>query len=150
MEIKVSAATLVTNPKKCEMSREEAIDYARSRLEEVMSIFDMKPTNASITLWTVGEKRDPTQKVVMRLTYRTIDSPIIQEAHSRNIKKAIDRCVIPMTRQVRKTKTKLIDKKRDLSAVKKKFLPKKFLHMSSEDFGDTTIQEQALTDNKIA
>lgn len=119
MDIKVSAATLVTNPKKCEMSREEAIDYAQERLEEVMSVFDMDPTDASVTLWTEGEERDPTQKVTMRLSYRTIDKPIIQEAHSRNIKKAIDRCVVPMTRQVRKAKTKLIDKKRDVVTTRK-------------------------------
>lgn len=119
MDIKVSTAALVTNPKKCEMSREEAIDYAQERLEKVMSVFDMEPTDASVTLWTEGNERDPTQKVAMRLTYRTIDKPIIQEAHSRNIKRAIDRCVSPMTRQVRKAKTKLIDKGRDVVTTKR-------------------------------
>lgn len=111
-EVIVNAQGLVTNPKKCEMSRSEAIDYAKARMGEVMSVLDLEPTSASVTMWTEGEDRDPVQKVTMRIAYRTLDKPIIQEAHSRNIKKAIDRCVEPMTRQVRRAKTKLIDKRR--------------------------------------
>ena len=111
-EVIVNAQGLVTNPKKCEMSRSEAIDYAKARMGEVMSVLDLEPTCASVTMWTEGEDRDPVQKVTMRIAYRTLDKPIIQEAHSRNIKKAIDRCVEPMTRQVRRAKTKLIDKRR--------------------------------------
>ena len=78
-----------------------------------MSVLDLEPTNVNVTMWTEGEDRDPTQKVTMRISYRTLDKPIIQEAHSRNIQRAIDRCVEPMTRQVRRTKTKLIDKRRN-------------------------------------
>lgn len=111
-EVIVNAQGLVTNPKKCEMSRTEAIEYAKKRMGEVMSVLDLEPTNANITMWTEGEDRDPTQKVTMRISYRTLDKPIIQEAHSRNIKRAIDRCIDPMTRQVRRAKTKLIDKRR--------------------------------------
>lgn len=111
-EVIVNAQGLVTNPKKCEMSRTEAIEYAKKRMGEVMSVLDLEPTNANITMWTEGEERDPTQKVTMRISYRTLDKPIIQEAHSRNIQRAIDRCIDPMTRQVRRAKTKLIDKRR--------------------------------------
>ena len=112
-EVIVNAQGLVTNPKKCEMSRAEAIEYAKERIGEVMSVLDLEPTNANVTMWTEGEDRDPTQKVTMRISYRTLDKPIIQEAHSRNIQRAIDRCIEPMTRQVRRTKTKLIDKRRN-------------------------------------
>lgn len=111
-EVIVNARGLVTNPKKCEMSRTEAIEYAKKRMGEVMSVLDLEPTHANITMWTEGEDRDPTQKVTMRISYRTLDKPIIQEAHSRNIQRAIDRCIDPMTRQVRRAKTKLIDKRR--------------------------------------
>lgn len=111
-EVIVNAQGLITNPKKCEMSRTEAIEYAKKRMDEVMSVLDLEPTNANITMWTEGEDRDPTQKVTMRISYRTLDKPIIQEAHSRNIQRAIDRCIDPMTRQVRRAKTKLIDKRR--------------------------------------
>lgn len=111
-EVIVNAQGLVTNPKKCEMSRTEAIEYAKKRMGDVMSVLDLEPTNANITMWTEGEDRDPTQKVTMRISYRTLDKPIIQEAHSRNIQRAIDRCIDPMTRQVRRAKTKLIDKRR--------------------------------------
>lgn len=111
-EVIVNAQGLITNPKKCEMSRTEAIEYAKKRMDEVMSVLDLDPTNANITMWTEGEDRDPTQKVTMRISYRTLDKPIIQEAHSRNIQRAIDRCIDPMTRQVRRAKTKLIDKRR--------------------------------------
>ena len=111
-EVIVNAQGLVTNPKKCEMSRTEAIEYAKKRMGEVMSVLDLEPTHANITMWTEGEDRDPTQKVTMRISYRTLDKPIIQEAHSRNIQRAIDRCIDPMTRQVRRAKTKLIDKRR--------------------------------------
>lgn len=111
-EVIVNAQGLVTNPKKCEMSRTEAIEYAKKRMGEVMSVLDLEPTHANITMWTEGEERDPTQKVTMRISYRTLDKPIIQEAHSRNIQRAIDRCIDPMTRQVRRAKTKLIDKRR--------------------------------------
>lgn len=111
-EVIVNAQGLVTNPKKCEMSRTEAIEYAKKRMGDVMSVLDLEPTNANITMWTEGEERDPTQKVTMRISYRTLDKPIIQEAHSRNIQRAIDRCIDPMTRQVRRAKTKLIDKRR--------------------------------------
>lgn len=111
-EVIVNAQGLITNPKKCEMSRAEAIEYAKKRMGEVMSVLDLEPTNVIITMWTEGEDRDPTQKVTMRISYRTLDKPIIQAAHSRNIQRAIDRCIDPMTRQVRRTKTKLIDKRR--------------------------------------
>lgn len=111
-EVIVNAQGLITNPKKCEMSRAEAIEYAKKRMGKVMSVLDLEPTNVIITMWTEGEDRDLTQKVTMRISYRTLDKPIIQAAHSRNIQRAIDRCIDPMTRQVRRTKTKLIDKRR--------------------------------------
>lgn len=118
-EVIVNAQGLVTNPKKCEMSRTDAIEYAKRRMGEVMSVLDLDPTGASVTMWTEGEDRDPTQKVTMRISYRTLDKPIIQEAHSRDIQRAIDRCVNPMTRQVRRAKTKMIDKRRKDTRLKK-------------------------------
>lgn len=116
MVIVVDASGLVTNPKKCEMSREDAIAYAKEQLGDVMEVFDVQPTDATIVLRTEGEQRDPVQKVSMKLTYKTIGKVIVQDAHSRNVKKAIDRCIEPMTRQLRRAKTKVIDKRRQETA----------------------------------
>lgn len=112
-EVIVHAKDLVTNPhNKGDFDRSMAIDYATTKMHEVMSVLDVEPTSAVVTLRTEGADYDPVQKVTMKITYSKFGQPIVQEAHSRSVKRAIDRCVEPMTRQVRRKKTQVIDKRR--------------------------------------
>lgn len=126
VDVIVNAAGLVDNPhNKSDLTRLEAKDYAIEQMHEILSVLDLEPISATVTLWTEGEDRDPVQKVSMKIVYRTISQPIVQEAHSRSIKKAIDRCTAPMTRQVRKAKTKMIDKRRADSIQAKNMMQQK-------------------------
>lgn len=132
VNVNVNAASLVTNDKKCEMTREDAIAYVSGKCRDIASTLDTMPTSIYVTIWTEGERRDPVQKVIIRFTYKNLNAPIVQSAHSRNVKKAIDRCVSPMVRQLRKMRTRNIDKRREQRYVDKC----KKQHAGHEQFDD--------------
>ena len=116
VKITVSSAKLTTEAGK-DVSKQEAIDYAVSELEECLGVFDISPITAEITLSTEGSQNDPVQKVNIKVNIR--GNVIKQSAHSRQIKKAIDRAIPELQRQIRKYKTKKIEKPRRVARGKK-------------------------------
>lgn len=117
--ISVNASELRTNEKKCEMSREDAIEYVKQQVEEMIDIFGMRPVKVTVTMRTEGVDRDPVQKVSIKIMYKGMEDPLVQNAHSRNIQRAIDRTVAPMRRQVRRFKTEKVDAKKQKGAASK-------------------------------
>ncbi len=105
----INASNLVTNPHKCEMTKAEASQYAEERVSKAIGGFSFDPTSVDINMWTEGEQRDPVQKISVKVSYKGRPHPITQEAHSRNIQRAIDRVVQPLSDQVRRLKTQKVD-----------------------------------------
>lgn len=109
MDIQVNSSKLTTEQGK-DVSRDEAIEYARNEVEAALSVFDIEPVSASITLYTDGSKHDPVQKIDVKVVVQ--GTVINQSAHSRSIIRAIDRAVPDLKRQMKKLKGKKIDKGR--------------------------------------
>lgn len=108
--IDVSAGKLRT--KKGEMTKDEAVEYVRACIEDALRVFDTQ-TEARAVLWTEGLETDPVQKVEITVILK--GKVIHQEAHSRDIHKAIDRAYQPLRRQMRRFKTQKIDYRRSVS-----------------------------------
>lgn len=113
MDVRVTASKLQVEEGSA-MSREDAVEYAQEQIEKVMSIFDISPKSARVVLSTEGSETDPVQKVDATLTMGR--HTIVQSAHSRSIKKAIDRACEPLRRQVQRQKTRLTDARRSEQA----------------------------------
>ena len=110
MDIQVKTAKL--NPgANVTMTKEEAADYARERLEAATSVFEISPMTATIVLSTEGSETDPVQKCDIKLVIR--NQVINQSAHSRSIKKAIDRAMPELRNQIKRFKTHKLDKGRE-------------------------------------
>lgn len=109
MEIQVNSAKLTTEQGK-DVSRDEVIAYARNEVEKALSVFEIEPISATITLHTEGSKSDPVQKVDIKVV--AYNRVINQSSHSRSAIKAIDRAIPDLKRQMKKMKTKKIDKGR--------------------------------------
>ena len=93
------------------LEKEDAILYAKEKVSEAIMLFDnIFPVTAHITLKTDGDMRDPVQKVDIALNMK--GHVINQHAHSRSVKKAIDRAIPELKRQIKRYKTKKIDKGR--------------------------------------
>lgn len=109
MEIRVNASQLNVGEDST-MTKDDAIQYVREQVEKAASIFDISPKSATVVLNTEGLQSDPVQKVDIDLVLGS--KKIVQSAHSRSIKKAIDRACGPLRRQVQRQKTKVTDGKR--------------------------------------
>ena len=113
MDVRVTASKLQVG-RDSSMSRDDAVAYAQDQVGKVMSIFDVSPKSARVVLSTEGSETDPVQKVDVTLTMGR--HTIVQSAHSRSIKKAIDRACEPLRRQVQRQKTRLTDARRSEQA----------------------------------
>lgn len=109
MDIQINSAKLTTEQGK-DVSREKAIDYARQEVEEALSVFEIEPISATITLYTEGSKTDPVQKIDIKVVAR--NTVINQSAYSRSALRAINKAIPDLKRQMKKLKTKKIDKSR--------------------------------------
>jgi len=96
------------------LTKDEAIAYAREEVTKAADVIESRNKSAHITLSTEGAKNDPVQKV--DITLQIGPQTFVQSAHSRSIKKAIDRASAPLRRQVRRQKTKIVDKHREDTA----------------------------------
>lgn len=109
--IKIVSSQLDTG-KNMEMTEDEARRYAGEQLKKTLDGLDVDPNDAIIVLSTEGAVNDPVQKCGIKLT---IDGTVIkQSAHSRTVKKAIDRAIPDVRRQVNRMKTRRIDRKRNM------------------------------------
>lgn len=109
-QIEVSSSKLKT--KDGEMTVDEARDYVTDCVLSALDVFDTQ-AEARAVMWTEGLESDPVQKV--EITIKLKGKVLHQEAHSRDIRKAIDRAYKPLRRQMRKFKTQKIDYRRAIS-----------------------------------
>lgn len=93
------------------MTKDEFIRYITGEVERICEVYDVKSASASVKLYTEGAEHDPVQKVDVRINMK--GAVINQSAHSRSLKRAIDRALPDLERQVRKTVEKRRDKPRD-------------------------------------
>lgn len=100
------------------LSVAEASEYVSDEIRKAVEIFDIEPASAVVVLKTEGSADDPVQKVEIKLILG--DNIINQSAHSRSIKKAIDRAIPELKRQVKRAKTKKIEKGRSKTRQAKK------------------------------
>lgn len=112
MDIKVISAKLTTEAGK-DVSKDEAIDYAKAEVEKTLALFDLVPTNVEIRLYTEGADHDPVQKIDIKVVLP--GAAINQSSHSRHITKAIDKAMPDLRRQLKRYKNKKIDKNRKAS-----------------------------------
>lgn len=112
MNIKVDISKLRVGSNKT-LSEKEAADYVRNEIESACEVFELPVMNGSVTLSTEGQNHDPVQKCSIRITAK--GKTFIQSEHARTIKKAIDRAIPQLRRQMKKYKTKKIDKNRNIS-----------------------------------
>lgn len=111
-KIKVLSAKLTTEAGK-DISRDDAIEYAKQELAEAVDLFELTPTSAEVRLYTEGAEHDPVQKVDFKLSLP--GAAINQSAHSRQITKAIDKAMPDLKRQLKRYKNKKVDKSRKAS-----------------------------------
>lgn len=118
MDIKVISSKLTTEAGK-DVSKEEAIEYAKAELEEAVALFDLVPTGAEIRLYTEGADHDPVQKIDIKVVLP--GAAINQSAHSRHITKAIGKAMPDLRRQLKRYKNKKVDKNRKASRDVKRY-----------------------------
>lgn len=109
MDIQVKTAKLVLGSN-VTLTADEVTDYVKQQIEEAVSIFEIAPVSAVVNLYTEGSEVDPVQKCDIKLNIR--GEVINQSAHSRSIRKAIDRAIPDLRRQVKRYKTHKLDKGR--------------------------------------
>jgi ribosomal subunit interface protein len=97
--------------KNMELTKEEAIEYVQSKIDNAIEVFDTnKEITGQVVLKTEGVEGRKVQKV--DITLNVLGRTIKQSEHSRSMKRAIDRACGQLVRQIRKVKTKTVDKKR--------------------------------------
>ena len=97
--------------KNMELMKEEAIEYVQSKIDDAIEVFDTnKEVTGQVVLKTEGVDGRKVQKVEIMLN--VLGHRIKQSEHSRSMKRAIDRACEQLERQIRKVKTKTIDKNR--------------------------------------
>ena len=111
MDITVTASKLDTGANMT-LTKDEAVEYVKAELAEVASVFNVN-MSAHVTLHTEGALHDPVQKCDITVTLK--GTTLHQSAHSRSIKNAIDRAIPDLRRQLKKYKTRKIDKNRGVS-----------------------------------
>lgn len=100
------------------MSREEAIEYAKSVVEKAASIHPNAVVSAEVVLVTEGDPNDPVQKARFKMLLN--GNVLVQSARSRSIKKAIERAQNDLERQSRKLKEKKVGVRQRKSCASKK------------------------------
>lgn len=88
------------------MTREEAVEYAKSVVEKAASIHPNSVVSAEVVLVTEGDPKDPVQKARFKMILN--GNVIVQQARSRSIKKAIERAQNDLERQSKKLKDKKV------------------------------------------
>lgn len=111
MDITVKSSKLNTGANMT-LTKEEAVEYVKAEIEEAAEVFDIQ-MSANVNLYTEGAQHDPVQKC--DITVKLKGETIHQSAHSRSIKTAIDRAIPDLKRQIKRYKTKKIDKNRNIS-----------------------------------
>lgn len=89
------------------MSKEEAIEFAKSIIYSAAELRPAKTVAAEIVLSTEGSAHDPVQKVKIKLVMD--GKTIVKNAHSRSIKNALERAQNDLESQVRKIKEKKLE-----------------------------------------
>ena len=132
IDVTVNASSLVPNTANAaDLDREEAIEYAKNMVTDALAVFEISPIRANITLRTEGNDRDPVQKCNINVSFN--GGNITKSAHSRSVKKAIDRCYDDIRRQMRRSKTEIIDKRRSDGAKAKRNGRKTFGPVESDE-----------------
>lgn len=130
MDIKVISAKLTTEAGK-DVSKEDAIEYAKSEVEKALALFDLVPTSIEIRLYTEGADHDPVQKIDIKVVLP--GTAINQSAHSRHVTKAIDKAMPDLRRQLKRYKTKKTDKNRKASRDVRRFNEERAMREIMED-----------------
>lgn len=117
MDVRVSSSQLELG-KNVTLTKDEAVGYVRQEVERAASIFDAPGKSARVVLRTEGLRTDPVQKVEIELSIGS--HRMFQSAHSRSVKKAIDRACGPLRRQVQRLKTKATEGHRESCAKAKR------------------------------
>lgn len=112
MNIQVSSAKLTTEAGK-DISRDKAIAYAKAEVQNAIDLFELEPISAEILLYTEGSSNDPVQKIDVKICLP--GAVINQSNHSRHITRAIDKAMPELRRQLKRYKSKKIDKCRKAS-----------------------------------
>ena len=110
MDINLSSAQLELGGDKT-LTKEEAVDYVKNGLGDIIDTFELNPAKVNVKMYTEGDPNDPVQKIDIML--QTKGAVLNQSNHSRNIKRAIDKALPELERQVRKMKEKRRDKPRN-------------------------------------
>ena len=88
----------------------EAREYIEEKIEDALSIFETHhDVSGTVVCRTEGIDGRKVQKV--DITLNILGSTIHQSAHSRSMKKAMDKATTSLERQVRRLKTKCVDKR---------------------------------------
>lgn len=89
----------------------EARDYAQEKIENALGVFDThKNITGTVVMKTEGVDGRIVQKI--DITLNILGQTVRQSAHSRSMKRAIDKAIEPLERQIRKLKTQKVDKPR--------------------------------------
>lgn len=100
------------------MTREEAVEYAKSVVEKAASIHPNSVVSAEVVLVTEGDPKDPVQKARFKMILN--GNVIVQQARSRSIKKAIERAQNDLERQSKKLKDKKVGVRQRKSVASKR------------------------------
>lgn len=129
-KIKVLSSKLTTEAGK-DISKDDAIAYAKQELVDALDLLELVPTSAEIRLYTEGADHDPVQKADFKVSLP--GAVVNQSAHSRHVTKAIDKAMPDLKRQLKRYKNKKIDKNRKASRGVKRYEEER---AEKEIFGD--------------
>ena len=119
------------------MSKDEAVEYVKKVILDAIDLCGRDATSAEARLMTEGSETDPVQKVRINVSFGK--DVVAQSAHSRSIKKAIERAQNDLNRQVVKLSTKKTDgKRKDLRKSKQE------MNAAAERAGNDFIDDMTL------
>lgn len=109
MNITVNSSKLKLNNGDVSFTKEEAVKYIKEEVDHVLDSLGVDYI-VDIKLYTEGEDNDPVHKIDIKAV--NSNNIIIQSAYSRNMKRAINKALPDFRRQLKRAKTKIIDKRR--------------------------------------
>lgn len=109
MNITVNSSKLKLNNGDVSFTKEEAVKYIKEEVNHILDSLGVDYT-VDIKLYTEGKDNDPVHKIDIKAV--NSNNIIIQSAHSRNMKRAINKALPDFRRQLKRAKTKIIDKRR--------------------------------------
>jgi ribosome-associated translation inhibitor RaiA len=109
MAVKVNASNLKIEDGNQTLDREQAIEYAKTETAKILESLGYDNTETTITLKTEGQQGRLVQKVETKVVTNGV--VICQQAHSRSLKKAIEKTLPELKRQLSDNKARRVAKK---------------------------------------